>query len=170
MFEHVTQEQRTGRVIGAIRQRLGTLSLFRRDTPAASNRAAFNWWESRRVSYNLIVGGAGFIACTIIAIIATGSYFFFQSDFGAPGSPLFAIFGTIIYAIVANICFTFGWITELIVRNIWPREADRFATTSFLFGVVFSVLLTLTPAIIVGTIGFFGLFGHLLSVFQKYAR
>jgi hypothetical protein len=36
---------------------------------------------------------------------------------GVPGSPLFAIFAVVIYGIMANVCFTGGWILELLSRQ-----------------------------------------------------
>jgi hypothetical protein len=114
----------------------------------------------------LIVGSAGILTCVVIAIIALGSIFLFNSHFGV-GNPVFGLFAIIVYGILANVCFTGGWVAELIVRKAWPEEADRFATTSFSLGLVFSVLLTLTPAILVGVGGIFGLASHLLGVAQK---
>ena len=40
---------------------------------------------------------------------------------------------------------TITQIAEIVVSKLWPQEADRFATLSFSLGLVFSVLLTLTP-------------------------
>ena len=85
----------------------------------------------------------------------------FQSEFGLPDPPLFALIGVVIYGLLANVCFTGGWILELIVRKAWPQEADRFATLSLSLGVIFSVLLTLAPAIVVGAGGFYKLLKHL---------
>jgi hypothetical protein len=141
-------------------RRLASLPLFRRDSPTPSARAAIGWWEVRRIPYNLIVGCAGIVTCIVIAIIGLGSYFFFNSDFGLPGSPLLAVFSVIIYGFLANLCYTGGWIAELIVRRAWPEEADQFARWSFSLGLFFSVLLTLTPAIVVGAAGIFKLASH----------
>jgi hypothetical protein len=47
-------------------------------------------------------------------------------------------------------CRAGGWLVQLIVRKIWPKEADRFSTLSLSLGLVFSVLLTLTPRTIIG--------------------
>jgi hypothetical protein len=163
MFEEAAQQESPGRIVAGIR-RLGNFALFRRDVPATSIRAVIGWWEARRIPYNLTVGSAGILTCIVIAVVGMGSYFFFNSDFGLPGSPLFAVFGVVIYGILANICFTGGWIVELIVRKAWPQEADRFATTSFSLGLFLSVLLTLTPAILIGVAGIFKLVSHFLGV------
>jgi hypothetical protein len=166
MFEHSVQEENPRGIVGAVR-RLGTLALFRRDVPITSTRAVIGWWETRRIPYNLIVGSAGILTCIVIAIVGIGSNIFFNSDFGLPDPPLFAIFGVIIYGILANFCFTGGWLAELIVQRAWPEEANRFATTSFSLGLFLSVLLTLTPAILVGVVGIFKLVSHLLGVVHQ---
>jgi hypothetical protein len=163
MFEQPPQEKNPRWIIAPIR-RLGNLPLFNRDAPLTSARAIVGWWEARRVPYNIIVGSVGIFTCIVIAIIGMGSYFFFSSDFGLPGSPFLAIFGIIIYGILANVCFTGGWLTELIVRRVWPQEADRFATTSFSLGLFLSILLTLTPAFVIGTAGVFKLVSHFLGL------
>ncbi|MGC2321862.1 MAG: hypothetical protein WA463_04445, partial [Terriglobales bacterium] len=124
---------------------------------------AIGWWESRRIPFNLIVGSAGIVSCLVAGIVSLGSSFLFNSDFGLPDPPLFALFGIIIYGIMANICFTGGWLAELLVRKAWPQEADRFATLSFSLGLVFSVLLTLTPGLVIGVGGLIGLLGHVLG-------
>ncbi|MFZ0818839.1 MAG: hypothetical protein WAM91_02135 [Candidatus Acidiferrales bacterium] len=71
--------------------------------------------------------------------------------------------GILLYGIGANICYTGGWIAELVVRRIWRTESDRFATLTFSLALVFSVLLTLTPAILVGAAGIFRLLSHLFG-------
>jgi hypothetical protein len=94
------------------------------------------WWESRRVPYNLIVG----------------------NEFGLPDPPIFGVFLVLLYGIGANLCYTFGWIGELSIARLWPREADRFASRSFSLGLPLSVLLTLTPGLILLVAGILGLY------------
>jgi hypothetical protein len=140
--------------------KLRNAGLFRRDSPATSGVDSFVWWEARRIPYNLIVASAGIVTSLMIIAIAAGAGIFFHSDFGLPDPPIFAILGVILYGIMANVCFTGGWITELFIRHFSPREADRFAPNSFFCGVIFSVLLTLTPAVLIGVIGAFKLLNH----------
>jgi hypothetical protein len=82
--------------------------------------------------------------------------------------PLLAILGILIYGVMADVCFTGGWLAELVVRKISPREADRFAASSFSYGLAFSLLLTLSPAIIIGAVGIFGLLGHALGIIHSH--
>ena len=156
----------TGRPRNAF-TRLRLTALCRRDVPITTVRDVIGWWEARRIPFNLIVGSAGVLSFIVMGIVATGSFFLFNSDFGLPDPPLFAVFGVVIYGIMANVCFTGGWLVELVIRKIWPGEADRFATLTFSLGLVFTVLLTLTPGIVVGSVGVFGLLGHLLGLPHK---
>ena len=142
--------------------RLKISSLCSRDIPVTSNWAAIGWWETRRASFNLIVGSAGIISCVTFGVVGLGDFFLFHGEFPAPnGLTLLAI---IFYGVVANLCFTGGWVVEILVRKLWPKEADRFATSSLYVGLLFSTLLTLAPGIVAGAAGVFGLVAHLFGV------
>jgi hypothetical protein len=147
--------------------RLRASSLCRRDISVNSAREAIGWWEARRIPFNLIVGIAGILSIVVVCVVGLGSYFLFDGDFAIP-PPLFAAFGVLLYGIAANVFFTCGWLAELIVREVWPVEADRFATLSFSLGLIFSVVLTLTPAIVFGAAGIFALVGHLFTVVHTH--
>ena len=163
MFDQAAQEGNQRRVVVAIR-RLGNLAIFRRDAPIRSAWETIGWWETRRVPYNLIVGGTGILTCIVVAIFAAGNILFFDVDLG---SPLSGVIGILIYGIMANVCFTFGWVAVLLVRMAWPHQADRFATESFSLGLGVSILLTLTPAILAVVIGVFYLLGRLLHIVHR---
>ncbi len=149
-----------GGVIGRVR---GSM-LCERPAPMTNAWQAIGWWEARRVPFNLIVGSVGIVSAAIVTIVGSGSYFLFNSDFNLPDPPLFALFFVMLYAIAANVCYTGGWIAELMIRTTWPAQADRFATLTLSSGVLFSVLVTALPGVVVGVAGFFGLLGHLLGV------
>jgi hypothetical protein len=139
---------------------LRTSALWRRDTPVSNTRETIGWWEARRIPFNLIVGSAGILTCIVVGLVGLGSEILFNSEFGLPDPPLFALMGIIIYGLLANVCFSGGWLAELVIRKIWPTEADRFATITFSLGVIFSVLLTLAPAVLIGAVGIFKLLHH----------
>ncbi len=69
---------------------------------------------------------------------------------GLPDPPVFAIFGVIVFAVAANVCYTGGWIAEWLVRKAWPTESERMGPISFALGMVFAVVLTLSPSVLVG--------------------
>ena len=144
--------------------RIRASDLCQRDKPISTAWQAIGWWEARRAAFNLIVGSAGIVSSLMVGVVGLGSYFLFDSDFGVPDPPLFALFAVVIYAIMANVCYTGGWIVELVIRKAWPEQADRFAALSLSLGIVFAVVLTLSPGVVAGAVGLFGLIGHLLGV------
>lgn len=131
----------------ALVKRLLALPLFTRREEITSKADIIKWWELRRIPYNIAVGLAGIVTCvTIFAVAAIASKRF--GDLPAWADPSFsAIFGVVAYAIGANVCFTAGWFAEIIVRNIWRERAGAFAEIAFSLGFVFSILLTLVPAV-----------------------
>ena len=72
-----------------------------------------------RVPYNLIVGATGLATGTIMLITGFVAEIFLGEPVGIPDPPLFVIFAFVFYAIMANICFTGGWVIELAVHRIW---------------------------------------------------
>jgi hypothetical protein len=50
------------------------------------------------------------------------------------------------YGIMANICFTVGWVLELLRHRIWGARAEAFGEIAFTWGTLCSILLTLVPA------------------------
>ncbi len=93
------------------------------------------WWESRRFVFNLAVGLCGLPTLAIVYL--TG-----LADLG------FAISGTIEYGILANICYSAGWICELTARAWWGERARHLGPILFTLGFAFSTLLTLGAGLI----------------------
>lgn len=94
------------------------------------------WWESRRLVFNLIVGLCGLP--TLALIYLTG-----LAHLGI------IISGTIEYGLLANICYTAGWLCELVARSWWKERAKHLGPMLFSLGLAFSVLLTLAAGLIV---------------------
>lgn len=95
------------------------------------------WWEKRRLAYNLLVLGCGLMS-TAAVLLATSH----------PLSIIGNIFvGILIYGTVANVCYTWGWITELITKAVFKDKAQYFGPMALGLGTAFSMLLTLVPAV-----------------------
>lgn len=59
------------------------------------------------------------------------------------------IFGVIAFAILANICYTGGWVVELLLSRLLPyANTTLFGLRAFRFGLVFSVFITIFPALL----------------------
>jgi hypothetical protein len=102
------------------------------------------WWELRRIPYNLalLVVGLG----SLFAIEAIGGRMVrVGEDFA---EPLVVLFGVVVYAIGANVCYTLGWISELLwsAGDISKTEPAR--PKVFRMGLLFSVGLTGLPAVL----------------------
>jgi hypothetical protein len=127
--------------------------LFTREKPAASAKEIVGWWEARRPIYNLAVGTAGIFSCMVAAADVFASRYLHYGNASLPDPPLLAFLGIFFYALAANLCYTGGWLAELLVRKISPTQSDRLAILSFKYGLTFSILLSLFPAFIFGGFG-----------------
>jgi hypothetical protein len=132
--------------IQALANKILSLPLFTRREEVTSNSDIIKWWELRRIPFNLAVGITGIFTCIIIFAIADIASKRLGESLAVPNPPIGTIFGIIAYAIGANLCFTCGWLVEIVVRRIWQDKAGAFAQISFSLGLLFSILLTLTPA------------------------
>jgi hypothetical protein len=119
--------------------------LFQRREDQTSSLQIILWWETRRLFFNIVVGIAGLITAFTFLFSAKIAERLVHEPFVWPDPPLFAIIGVVLYAIVANVCYTGGWIAELIAREVWEDKAGNFAEISFTLGIIFSFLLTLLP-------------------------
>lgn len=119
--------------------------LFQRNEENMTSIQIILWWEARRIFFNIVVGIAGAASIVVMLFSAAIAEKLFNEPIGWPDPPIFAIFGVIAYAVAANICYTGGWIAELISREVWGEKAKGLAEISFTLGVVFSFFLTLVP-------------------------
>ena len=144
-------------------RRVTKLRFFSRSEPVQSTWQVIAWWEARRVPYNLLVGVMGVVSIALCLATAILCEHFLNEPIGWPDPPLFAIFAIVAYAIMANLCYTGGWVAELIVGKVWPGEGKSFGIISFTLGLVFSMLLTLLPGFLIVGIGAIRLLVHALG-------
>lgn len=97
------------------------------------------WWESRRLMYNAIVGGAGVFTLTYLFVLERIVF--------DPGPVKLAnlVIGTVAYGLVANVCYTAGWVVENLVERWMKRPVYGLGPALFRHGLVFSIGLTLLP-------------------------
>ena len=122
---------------------------FSRLPPAVGTGHVIRWWEERRPFYNVVVGCTGVTTCFLLVLCAVISDSMVGELIGMPDGPLLGVFAIAFYAILANICYTGGWVTELLVRALGRADdAAKASVKTFRFGVTFSILLTLSPAVL----------------------
>ena len=110
---------------------------FRR-TPLSSLR----WWESRRVFFNKAVGAAGLVTLAGVSVLSMLPPH--PVPFGLPE----ALIGAAIYGVLANGCYSFGWVMDVISQRVWGRKAPDLGPLLFRQGLIFSVGLTLFPLLL----------------------
>lgn len=110
---------------------------FRR-TPLSTVR----WWESRRLTYNRVVGAAGLVTLAGVAFFCALPPF--SSFILAPE----LLVGVAAYALMANVCYTLGWQIELVARRVLGRNGPELGPILFRQGLIFSVGLTLLPLLL----------------------
>jgi len=132
--------------VNAILSRLFGASLFHREPAIATPWAIVGWWEVRRVPFNLIVGMVGIVTVATGSLAMSVTNAFLETPLHRPDPPLF--FFALIYALVVNLFYTGGWLAELLWRRMWGGPHGELATLSFRLGLLFSILITLLPAVI----------------------
>jgi len=110
--------------------------------PADYRRTTYSlltWWESRRLTYNICVGGAGMFTLVILRLIS----------WLPPGVPMMWDWRPIAaYALMANACYSFGALLEIVAQRVWKEKAPAMGPALFRQGLAFSVGLTLLPILI----------------------
>src|SRR6185295_3382546 len=78
------------------------------------------WWEARRIPYNVIVGAMGILSCLLVVACEIVIERVQHVPAGPmPDPPLFAVVAVVAYGVGANVCYTMGWVVELLVRRLW---------------------------------------------------
>ena len=96
-----------------------------------------HWWEGRRVRYNLCLFCVGFVAWWLVWVAGSAAV--------KPGvdfeEPIGMVFGPILFAVLANICYTFGTLVDFLQNDGAPSKR------LFKIGLYFSVLVTALPGL-----------------------
>jgi hypothetical protein len=106
---------------------------------------AIIWWEKRRIAFNLTVLAAGVVTLVLLELFVR----FYASPGEDLGNPAFLIVGIVVYGIAAKLAYTLGWLTEILwsAGNTRLTEASR--VRIYQIGLIFSVALTLLPALLI---------------------
>jgi hypothetical protein len=118
---------------------LGEL-LYPSATHPRSLFATLAWWEARRGKFNLVVGATGVFTLVMISLMGLVP----------PGVPMHFDWRPIaLYAVLANVCYSFGFPLEIALRKFLGRGAPVVGPAIFRQGLAFSVGLTLMPIVLV---------------------
>jgi hypothetical protein len=107
------------------------------DTASLTRVGIVRWWEARRWRFNLCVGVVG-VASWLLVMIAGSAAVEPGVDFE---EPLVMITGPFVFALMANVCYTLGWLVDTVAFRGAPR------TRLYKAGMAFSVVITALPGI-----------------------
>ena len=115
---------------------------------------AIAWWEKRRIVFNLVVLVLSFCSLVIIELIG--------AQHVQPGEdvvePFIVLAGGAVFVIAANVCYTLGWITELMWSEGDTSRTETIRRRVYRRGLVFSALVAAAPGVLLVafwmTIGF----------------
>jgi hypothetical protein len=123
---------------------MGILSTLRRERVRRPFDAIL-WWELRRIPFNAVLLAVG--ALSFAAIEGIGG------QLVQPGEdvvePLAAIFGGIVFIVGANVCYTLGWITELMWSGGDTSRTEDARPKVYRRGMIFSSLIAVAPGVLV---------------------
>lgn len=131
-------------------RRLSEHPFFARPEAGLSAWSVVWWWEARRIVFNLVVGITGVVTCGLMLCAALVAEACLGKALGVPDPPIVAVFAVISYGVAANLAYTGGWVTELVVRHVWGDPGRDFSRVALTLGLIFSTVLTLAPAGLVG--------------------
>lgn len=112
------------------------------------------WWESRRLKYNLVVGGAGILSLGAVHLLAS-----------LPPNPInipFVLQPIIAYGVLANLCYLLGPAAEILVEKLSGGKILPTGPSLWRMGLTFSVGLTLLPTLIMGIVWILRILGAVI--------
>jgi hypothetical protein len=103
------------------------------------------WWEARRVPYNAFLFLLGCIAVPIffVAIMHSGKL--------KPGEDAVEPLTLLVVPVLANVAYTLGWLTEIVVILFHPPDARRVGPSLLRAGLGVSAVVVLAPAVVWAT-------------------
>jgi hypothetical protein len=107
------------------------------DAATLTRAEVVSWWEAHRLRFNLYVGAVGVLTWLLVLIAGSAAV--------KPGvdfeEPLAMIFGPFVYAFMANVCYTLGWVVDTFAFRRAPR------TRLYRAVVLFSLVITALPGV-----------------------
>ncbi|MHB1001540.1 MAG: hypothetical protein ACYC27_20055 [Armatimonadota bacterium] len=111
--------------------------------PDAKGIEVYVWWEQRRIPYNIIVGLGGIVSLVLFFL------FIIMSGHLEPGEdavePLALIMSAIVGPPIINLCYTAGWVADILSRAVFKRHRSA-SLALFIAGTLFSLLIIGLPA------------------------
>ncbi len=97
------------------------------------------WWESKRLAYNLIM----IILFTFIYLVVDFKYNLYDI--------VYVLSFSILHLIIANVLYTFGWLSQLLIKFLTNDRYDLDSIKEYLYiiGVLFSIISTVVCGLLI---------------------
>jgi hypothetical protein len=112
---------------------VGLWNLFAKINPDPTVGGIIQWWEARRLHYNLIIFAWALILVTI-RYFWTG-----RSDRDTWTRASLCLY-LLVFQLPANVWYTGGWMVDLIVKKLMARPAPGFEPFALRLGIALSLL------------------------------
>ncbi len=115
--------------------------------PAPAGRTVgqiVKWWEKRRLGYNAVLAGCG-MGTVAMALLTLNPPLEVLRAVAVPGLP---------FMILANVCYTLGWVVESFLHKIWGRGLLPAGPALFRAGLTLAVGLSFVVPVIMIVIVF----------------
>jgi hypothetical protein len=109
-------------------------------TPVLETQSVFsviNWWESRRMVYNVAVGTVGLLSLAAMGLFAVLPPHADNIMFFWPA--------VLLYGVLANLCYSLGPLADLVIRRVWGERYAVIGPVLLRYGFEFSIGLSLLP-------------------------
>jgi hypothetical protein len=116
-----------------------TRFFFRNELTCRSTADVIGWWETRRLPFNAAIGVTGLFTYAAVQLI----FLLPPRPMPIPLVPSAII--ALVYGVLANVCYTGGWMAELWLKKSLGRDTETAGPTLFRYGFAFSMGLTLFP-------------------------
>ena len=93
------------------------------------------WWEVRRPAYWAFLAVVGLSGAALV-VFSLRDPPAGEEDFEPFLAIMLGVFGS-------NICYTGGWIAELVARKLWGEKVTFFGPVAFSLGLIFTAVVCL---------------------------
>jgi hypothetical protein len=118
------------------------LKVFKPDPAERRAHAIVVWWEIRRILYNLCLLIFAIFSYALLSILPWKGC---VKILAGPALVFASILGVILFFVMANVCYTTGWVVQLVTREWQAGWFDVHKSMLFIYGLLFSFFITLIP-------------------------
>jgi hypothetical protein len=115
---------------------------FHRDPGRPSPLEIIQWWEARRIPFNILIGAYGICSLAIFALaIDSSGHLRPGEDAVEPLAIMFAPFAI-------NALYTLGWLVEVPATVILPHRVPMLGPTLLKLGLGLGLILSSVPTVL----------------------